>query len=110
MRIVINGDSVSAPLEIAAGTPQRFRFINIGPADRLVFAIRRDTSVVVWRPLAKDGADLPPGTTKVGPATRRLAVGEMFDAEFIAPAPGEYRLTVGPPKGQMHYTRRIIAR
>ena len=56
---VINGDTVAAPMEIAAGVPQRFRFINIGPANRLIFAIRQDTSVVTWRGLAKDGADLP---------------------------------------------------
>jgi len=107
---LINGDTASAPLEIVAGVPQRFRFINIGPANRLVFAIRRDSSVVTWRRLAKDGADLPPAMAVAGPAAGRLAVGEMFDAEFIAPTRGEYTLTVGSPKKQMRYRRRIIVR
>jgi FtsP/CotA-like multicopper oxidase with cupredoxin domain len=107
---LINGDTAAAPMEIAAGVPQRFRFINIAPAGRLIFAIRQDSSVVTWRRLAKDGADLPPAMAVAAPASRRLGVGEMFDAEFIAPSPGEYRLTVGPPDEQMRYVRRLIVR
>jgi len=107
---LINGDTAAAPIEMAAGVPQRFRFINIGPAGRLIFAIRQDSSVVSWRRLAKDGADLPPAMAVAAPASRRLGVGEMFDAEFIAPSPGEYRLTVGPPNKQMRYVRRLIVR
>jgi len=106
--IVINGDTTGAPIEIKSGIANRFRFVNIGPAQRLWYAIRRDTTVQTWRPLAKDGADLPSGTA-VSLARKRLAVGETFDAEFIAAEPGEYRLTVGVPAKQMTYSRRIIA-
>jgi len=45
-----------------------------------------------------------------GPASRRLSVGEMFDASFVAPRPGEYKLTVGTPGHPLRYTRRIISR
>ena len=107
---VINGDTAAAPLEIAAGVPQRLRFVNIGPANRLVFAVRQDSSLVTWRRLAKDGADLPPAMAVAGPASRRLAVGEMFDAEFTALARGEYTLTVGTPAKPMRYRRKIIVR
>lgn len=108
---VINGDSTTAsPIVITRGVPQRFRFINIAPAVRLFFAIRRDSTVASWRLLAKDGADLPPAVAVAAPSIRRLNVGETFDAEFIASAPGEFRLTVGPPTAQMQYSRRIIVR
>jgi FtsP/CotA-like multicopper oxidase with cupredoxin domain len=107
--IVINGDSTGgAPIEIAAGVPHRFRFVNIGAATRLFYAIHRDSAIVTWRQVAKDGADLPPALAVVGPSSRRLGVGEMFDAEFTAPSPGEYRFTVGPPNNREHYSRRII--
>ncbi len=109
-RTVINGDTAGVPIEIAARVPQRFRFINIGPAGRLVYAIRRDTTVQTWRPVAKDGADLPPTMTVSGRAAQRLGVGEMFDAEFIAMEPGEYRLTIGYPQKQMEYSRKLIVR
>ncbi len=109
--IVINGDSTGGtPIEMRSGAPNRFRFINIGPAGRLVFAIRRDSSVVNWRPVAKDGADLPGNAHEIAPARRRLAVGEMFDAEFTPASPGEYRITAGPPGNQENYSRRIIVR
>jgi FtsP/CotA-like multicopper oxidase with cupredoxin domain len=108
--ILINGDTAAAPLELAAGVPHRFRFINIGPAQRLFYAIRQDTTVMKWRRLAKDGADLPPALAITSPAIRRLGVGEMFDAEFLPPAPGEYRLTVGMPNKQMKYSRKLIVR
>lgn len=71
--------------------------MNIGPAQRLVFEIRRNGEPIEWRPLAKDGADLPAGATRPGAARRRLAVGETFDAEFVPDAPGEYELVVRVP-------------
>ncbi len=105
--ILINGDTTGAPIEIAAGVANRFRFINIEPANRILYAIRRDTTVQTWRRIAKDGADLAP-ESELKPAIRRLGVGEMFDAEFTATEPGEYRLTIGLPKKPMMYSRRII--
>jgi FtsP/CotA-like multicopper oxidase with cupredoxin domain len=108
MRIVINGDTTGTPIEIKRGVANRFRFVNIGPAQRLFYAIRSDTTVQTWRPLAKDGADLPPSASVAQRASKRLGVGETFDAEFIAPEPGEYRLTIGIPTQQMTYSRRII--
>jgi FtsP/CotA-like multicopper oxidase with cupredoxin domain len=108
--LVVNGATTSAPLELAAGVPHRFRFVNIGPAQRVVFAVRRDSTVLTWRPLAKDGADLPPYDAVVGPARRRVAVGETFDAEFTPPAAGEYLLTMGRPRDQMLYKLRLIVR
>jgi len=106
--IVINGDTTGTPIEIKSGVANRFRFVNIGPAQRLWYAIRRDTTLQTWRPLAKDGADLSPSASQAQRASKRLGVGETFDAEFIAPERGEYRLTIGMPAKQMTYSRRII--
>lgn len=109
--ITINGDSATgSPIEMAVGMPHRFRFINIGPAIRLFFAIRRGADVITWRGVAKDGADLPRASIVTGPASRRLGVGEMYDAEFMAREPGEYDVTVGPPNDQLRYKRKIIVR
>jgi FtsP/CotA-like multicopper oxidase with cupredoxin domain len=108
---VINGDSTGGPpIEMKTGSTHRFRFIDIGPAQRLVYAIRKDSSFMTWKAVAKDGADLPSSLAVVGPSRRRLGVGEMFDAEFTPQAPGEYRLTIGPPLKQEKFVRRIIVR
>lgn len=110
LRLIVNGDSASAPLELAAGVAHRLRFVNIGPAQRVVFAVRRDSTVVTWRPLAKDGENLPAPLAVTGPARRRIAVGETYDVEFTPPAPGEYLLTMGGPASQLRYARRLIVR
>ena len=108
--ILVNGDSVAPPLELEFGKTHRLRFINIGPAGRMFFAMRRDSTPVAWIPRAKDGADLPMISRTAGAAIRRLNVGETFDAEFDPPARGEYRLTAGPPLAQMVWFQRIIVR
>lgn len=108
---IINGDSASGPpIELELGRAQRFRFINISPAGRLIFSILQDTMVSRWRALAKDGADLPPHQATLRPSSQRLAVGEMYDAEFTPGASGEWVLAVGPPGAQMKYKRRLIVK
>ena len=109
-RWVVNGDTAGPPVPIVSGVPQRFRFVNIAPAGRVRFNILRDSAVVSWRPLAKDGADYPPANIKSEPAIRRLNVGETFDAEFTAPTAGDYELTVRAvsPKARV-YRRRLVA-
>jgi len=108
--VLINGDSIAPPLELASGKTHRLRFVNIGPAVRFIITLRRDSTVSTWRPRAKDGADLPARARKPGPAVTRLNVGETFDAEFDPPAPGEYSLTVAQPVLKILRTRRVIVR
>lgn len=110
-RLVVNGDTAGPPIQIIAGVGQRFRFVNIAPAGRVLFSILRDSSVVSWRPVAKDGADYPLANIVSERALRRLNVGETFDAEFTAPAAGEYELTVRAPGPKAKvYRRRLIVR
>jgi FtsP/CotA-like multicopper oxidase with cupredoxin domain len=93
-RLVVNGDSTSGPVDYASGVPHRLRFINIGMAEAIVARLTRDTSLVSWRPVAKDGADLPPPQARVRPSMLSLDVGETHDVEFTPPAAGSYTLTV----------------
>ena len=92
---LVNGDSTgSAPLEIVGGLVQRFRFINIGPANLVRFTLRRDTTTVEWRARAKDGADLSENLRTLRPATFAVNVGETYDFEFTPPTrPGSYELS-----------------
>ena len=90
--MLVNGDSVVPPKELAAGVKHRLRFVNIGPAPYVRVALMRDTSLVRWRAVAKDGADLPPAAATERPAAVMLNVGETYDFEFDAREPGEYVL------------------
>ncbi len=61
IHLLVNGDSLPAPLELSAGVPHRFRLVNIGVAAAFPFAIYRDTTLVEWR--------------IAGPRRRRAAAG-----------------------------------
>lgn len=93
-RVLINHASVGPPLKLDARTLHRFRFVNIGVALIIPFAIYRGDSIIAWRRVAKDGADLPAAQAIRGPASQVLDVGETFDAE-LALEPGEYTFVAG---------------
>jgi FtsP/CotA-like multicopper oxidase with cupredoxin domain len=104
--ILINGDSLPGPLLLAAGMLHRLRFINIGPGGLLGFGIYRDSSLVTWKSLAKDGADLPRAQAIRSPSTQRIAVGETYDFE-LKPELGRYRLVVDV-RGKPIWTRELV--
>ncbi len=83
LRVAINGHSEPAPLDFRVGTTYRLRFINIhtaGPAD---VALRRDSTLLSWRRVAKDGADRPPAHRNLAPSRlRAFGVGETWDVEW----------------------------
>jgi len=107
-QVLINGDSLPGPLVLGARLGHRLRFVNIGPAGLIRFAIYRDTSLVTWKKLAKDGANLPPNQAIRVPSALRIAVGETYDFEFT-PEPGRYRL-VAELREKPLWTRELQAR
>lgn len=92
--VLVNGDSLPAPVEMAFGTKHRLRFINIGVAVPVRFSIRRDTTFVTWKALAKDGADLPASQAIVRRAVQVVVVGETCDFEFDPPTRGTYTMAI----------------
>jgi hypothetical protein len=58
------------------------------------FANLRDTLVVNWRPVAKDGADLPISARKARIAKQIVAMGETYDFDFVPERRGELRIEV----------------
>lgn len=105
-RILINGDSLPGPLQLKSGVPHRFRFINIGLALPVGFGIYQDSSLVRWRRVAKDGADLPTHQAVEVNALQAVQVGETYDFEWT-PERGEYQLRAGPP-GKPFWVQRLM--
>jgi FtsP/CotA-like multicopper oxidase with cupredoxin domain len=108
---VVNGDSLaSPPIEMRVGETHRFRFINIGLAEPVDFTLKRDTTLVDWTPIAKDGADLPPSQRVTRKAQLVIDVGQTWDFEFKPTAPGAYVLSAPTgPKGRK-WERLIVVR
>jgi FtsP/CotA-like multicopper oxidase with cupredoxin domain len=113
-RLLINGDSAPPPLVLARGQRHRLRFVNIGAAGFVRFSLKQGTTLVRWRAVAKDGADLPAVATVDGPSSVRINVGETFDAVFDATEPGEYEmafdLTLRPGVPGASRRQRVIVR
>jgi FtsP/CotA-like multicopper oxidase with cupredoxin domain len=93
-----------------AGTRYRLRLINITTArPNLRMELRRDTSLVKWRRIAKDGADLPVGQQVARAAQELVSVGETVDVELTPPAPGAYRLEARTASGRLLATMPLRA-
>ena len=61
-----------------------------------------DTMLVRWRPVAKDGADLPAAARGERPAHQIVSMGETYDFEYVPRQRGTLRLevrTANPPPG-----------
>ena len=64
----------------------------------MIARLLRDTSVVTWRAVAKDGMDLPSELATVRPAAQQSGNGETYDFEVV-PQAGDYKFTVSSANG-----------
>jgi FtsP/CotA-like multicopper oxidase with cupredoxin domain len=108
----INGQANPDTVVLHVGQPARLRFISLAllnPNARVILTARADSAAalsadsltVSWRPLAKDGADLPPDARAARPARQIIGMGETYDFEFTPTARGILRMEVrgGGPGG-----------
>ena len=106
--VLINGRASPAPLVVRAGVAQRLRLINMTvrrPGGR--FELWRDTKLLTWRALAKDGRELP-ATRQVEDAARSVvSIGETLDFEFVPRAGDKSRLEVRGLDGALLATMPI---
>jgi len=73
------------------------------------FTLRQGDSVMSWRPLAKDGADLPESQRTIAAAQVTGWTGETCDFDFLPPAAGAYRLVIGDP-AKPDWSRVVLVR
>jgi manganese oxidase len=103
----INGRVNPDTVVLRVGRPYRFRLINLGvssPNATVYLTARpdsslanlRDTMLVQWRSIAKDGADLPEHDRALRPASQVVSIGETHDVEFTPTERGMLRLEVRP--------------
>jgi FtsP/CotA-like multicopper oxidase with cupredoxin domain len=98
--VLLNGRLAPAPVDVRVGVPHRLRFINITisrPSIRV--ELRRDTTLLTWRAVAKDGGELPAARQLARPARQQISIGETYDFELTPAAAGEYRLEVRTGNG-----------
>ena len=100
--VLLNGKASPAALTLRAGVAQRFRLINMTtrrPGARV--ELWRDTTLLSWRPLAKDGAELPMTRQVERPARMVVSIGETMDFEFVPLTGGDSRVEVRALNGML---------
>src|SRR5687768_7293323 len=91
--VLLNGAATPLVLELRRGITYRLRLIDITTArPGLRLELKQDTTVATWRPIAKDGVELPASSRGSRPASQPLSIGETLDVEVLLVRPGEYRL------------------
>lgn len=91
--VLLNGSLTPAPLVLKRGVASRLRLINItSQRQGMRFELRQADTLMTWKPLAKDGADLPVAERTFKPARQPLTIGETRDFEFSPTKPGDYVL------------------
>lgn len=109
--LVLNGLPTAPPLEMRVGERYRLRIANITVQNpNLQFQLRRDSTLLTWRPLAKDGHDLPAVQATVGPAAHFVSNGEILDVEVVPDHVGPLRFEVRAGTGRLLITQMINVR
>jgi FtsP/CotA-like multicopper oxidase with cupredoxin domain len=91
--VLVNGALQPQPAELRQGASYRMRLANATVSRRdLTVDLLQDSTLVTWRPVAKDGVELPAARRALRTATQRITIGETLDVEFFPTRPGDYRL------------------
>jgi FtsP/CotA-like multicopper oxidase with cupredoxin domain len=93
----LNGKEKPEPIALKAGTTYRFRVINIRAEWRSYIKLAEGDQTLLWRPVARDGADLPEAQRGMVPAELVMGPGQIFDYEFTPQKTGDLKLTFGYP-------------
>ena len=70
----------------------------------------RDSTLLEWRALAKDGMDLPADQAITGPSEIQMGNGETYDFDFVPAAAGDLRLDIATGAGVLLVSMPIRVR
>jgi len=113
--LALNGRSLPVPapapgpytMSLRQGVPNRLRLINVTPDNvALNFVLTDGFTTVNWKPVAKDGADLPSTQTAAREARQLVSVGETYDFE-VQPSAGQ-RLWLNVLRGNGEWVSQAL--
>ena len=110
-RVYVNGSLDPPTVPLRVGRAYRLRLADIA-VFRMTLNIRlvRDSTVLAWRPIAKDGFALPAAQAVVRTSVVNLPSGETADFEFIPDRPGEVVLEIGASGEQVQGRVRFVVK
>ncbi len=80
--LLLNGVEGGPPPPMTPGVPNRIRIVQITAEHGVRVRVHRGGETARWTPVARDGADLPPGQAAERPAEVTLFPGEILDVLF----------------------------
>ena len=94
-----------APVVMHVGRTAKLRLLNLSTTDAVplfsltarmdsIATIVRDTMLVSWRPVAKDGFDIPASMQTLRPARQLVSIGETYDFEYTPASKGTLQLEI----------------
>ena len=98
--LLVNGSVQPRPLRMTVGDTNRVRIVSIHADEVLHFRFGTEEQVARWKPLARDGADLPAGLRGAKPALMSMGPGETADFTYVPMKPGSMSLEVWIERGQ----------
>jgi FtsP/CotA-like multicopper oxidase with cupredoxin domain len=109
--VLLNGTNKPTDRELRVGERYRLRLVNIHTArPSMIARLLKDSTLVTWRAIAKDGMDLPADQATVRPAMQQSGNGEAYDFEFTPTAPGDLRFTMSSAAGLLLVTLPLHVR
>jgi FtsP/CotA-like multicopper oxidase with cupredoxin domain len=98
--LLVNGRRVPRPIRMTVGDTNRVRIVSIHADEILHFRFGTEEQVVRWKPLARDGADLPIALRAPKLATMEMGPGETADFIYVPARVGTMSLEVWTGNGQ----------
>jgi FtsP/CotA-like multicopper oxidase with cupredoxin domain len=98
--LLVNGSVDPKPVRMTVGDTNRLRIVSIHADEVLHFRFGTETEAVRWKPLARDGADLPRALRDEKPAVMEMGPGETADFTYVPTRPGRLMLEVWSGSGQ----------
>src|SRR5687767_9235676 len=97
--LLVNGRTNPRPLRMTVGDTNRIRLVSIHADEILHFRFGTEIQAARWKPLARDGADLPAGLRAVKPALMTMGPGETADFTYVPTQTGDMMLEVWIGRG-----------
>jgi FtsP/CotA-like multicopper oxidase with cupredoxin domain len=98
--LLVNGKRVPSALHMTVGDTNRVRIVSIHADEVLTFRFGTESQAARWKPLARDGADLPAALRGEKPAVVSMGPGETADFTYVPTRPGRMMLEVWTEAGQ----------
>lgn len=98
--LLVNGALAPKPIHMTVGETNRVRIVSIHADEVLHFRFGTEAQAARWKPLARDGADLPASLRGAKPAVMSMGPGETADFTYTPTQPGTLMLEVWIEGGQ----------